>query len=74
MGRSGLRCSMCSVLCRRTTDAWAGVTSEEVEHAIREGVRFLKERQAPDGSWADADAGRSNRDDQPGRARAHDCR
>jgi hypothetical protein len=35
--------------------AWAGVTSEEVEHAIREGVRFLKERQGPDGSWTDAD-------------------
>ena len=33
----------------------AGVTSEEVERAIREGVRFLKERQRPDGSWADVD-------------------
>ena len=34
----------------------AGVTSEEVEQAIREGVRFLKERQRTDGSWTDADA------------------
>ncbi len=35
--------------------ACAGVTSEEVERAIREGVRFLKDRQGPDGSWTDAD-------------------
>ena len=31
------------------------MTSEEVERAIRNGVRFLKERQGPDGSWADVD-------------------
>jgi len=36
--------------------ASAGVTSEEVEHAIREGVRFLKERQTADGSWPEVDA------------------
>jgi hypothetical protein len=35
--------------------ARAGVTSEEVERAIRNGVRFLKGRQGPDGSWADVD-------------------
>src|SRR5271168_5172321 len=33
----------------------AGVTSEQVERAIREGVRFLKDRQRPDGSWPDMD-------------------
>ena len=36
--------------------AQAGVTSEEVEHAIRSGVKFLKERQRADGSWPDAAA------------------
>jgi Domain of unknown function (DUF4159) len=34
--------------------ARAGVTSEEVEQAIRHGVKFLKERQRADGSWPDA--------------------
>ena len=33
----------------------AGVTSEQVERAIRDGVRFLKDRQRPDGSWPDMD-------------------
>src|SRR5438876_5327405 len=31
--------------------AWGGVTSQEVERAIRDGVRFLKDQQRPDGSW-----------------------
>src|SRR5262249_13718806 len=35
--------------------ACAGVTSEEVERAIRQGVRFLIDRQRPDGSWPDMD-------------------
>ncbi len=35
--------------------AQAGVTSEQVENAIRQGVRFLKDQQQPDGSWTDAD-------------------
>ncbi len=35
--------------------AHGGVTSEEVEHAIRAGVRFLKDRQKVDGSWPEAD-------------------
>ena len=39
--------------CDRST-ARAGVTSEEVEQAIRQGIRFLKERQRGDGSWPDA--------------------
>ncbi len=39
--------------CGRAT-ARAGVTSEEVEQAIRSGVKFLKERQRADGSWPDA--------------------
>jgi uncharacterized protein DUF4159 len=34
----------------------AGVTREEVERAIRDGVRFLKQQQRDDGSWADAEA------------------
>jgi hypothetical protein len=35
--------------------AWAGVSSEQVERAIREGVRFLKDHQRADGSWAEVD-------------------
>ncbi len=31
------------------------ITSEDVERAIQEGVRSLKERQRPDGSWPEAD-------------------
>ncbi len=36
--------------------AGAGVTREEVERAIRDGVRYLKQQQRDDGSWADAEA------------------
>ncbi len=35
--------------------ARAAVTREEVEQAIKDGVRFLKSQQRADGSWADAD-------------------
>lgn len=35
--------------------ARAAVTRDEVEHAIREGVRFLKLEQRDDGSWSDVD-------------------
>jgi len=35
--------------------AHGGVTSEEVDHAIKAGVRFLKERQKIDGSWPEVD-------------------
>jgi hypothetical protein len=35
--------------------ARGAVTSAEVERAIRDGVRYLKERQRADGSWIDAD-------------------
>jgi hypothetical protein len=34
----------------------AAVTKEEVERAIREGVRFLKDQQRDDGSWNDVDS------------------
>ena len=44
------------LLCGDRRAALAGVTSEEVERAIRDGVRFLKERQGADGSWTDVDA------------------
>ena len=33
----------------------AGVTREEVERAIRDGVRFLKSQQRDDGSWPDVE-------------------
>src|SRR5258708_26400991 len=35
--------------------ARGGVTREEVERAIREGVRFLKSQQRGDGSWSEVD-------------------
>ena len=45
------------------TTSRAGVTREEVERAIRDGVRYLKEQQRADGSWPDveADANRARR-------------
>ena len=39
-----------------SVSARGGVTSEQVERAIREGVRFLKSQQRDDGSWPDAEA------------------
>ncbi len=36
--------------------AHAGVTSEQVERAIKDGTRFLKRHQNGDGSWTEADA------------------
>jgi len=35
--------------------ARADVTSEKVERSIRDGVRYLKGKQGPDGSWGDVD-------------------
>ena len=35
--------------------AGAAVTREQVEQAIRDGVRFLKHQQRDDGSWTDVD-------------------
>ncbi|MHB1559549.1 MAG: DUF4159 domain-containing protein [Isosphaeraceae bacterium] len=45
-----------TILALGAAGARAGVTSEQVEHAIREGVRFLRSQQHPDGSWTDAEA------------------
>jgi hypothetical protein len=39
----------CAAVCR------AAVTREEVERAIREGVRYLKGAQREDGSWSDVE-------------------
>jgi hypothetical protein len=36
--------------------ARGGVTSEQVEKAIRDGVRYLKDKQQADGSWTEAEA------------------
>ena len=44
----------------------AGITSEEVERAIRDGVRFLKERQLADGSWPEVEGAGTLRHYQPG--------
>ena len=41
-------------LCRPSS-CTAAVTREEVERAIRDGVRFLKQEQRADGSWADVE-------------------
>ncbi len=38
-----------------TRPAGAAVTREQVENAIRNGVRYLKSQQRPDGSWFDRD-------------------
>ncbi len=35
--------------------ARGGVTSQEVERAIHDGVRFLKDQQRADGSWAEVE-------------------
>jgi Domain of unknown function (DUF4159)/Prenyltransferase and squalene oxidase repeat len=35
--------------------ARGGITSEQVERAIRDGIRFLKSHQRPDGSWPDVE-------------------
>ena len=38
-----------------TVSCPAAVTREEVERAIRDGVRYLKRQQRDDGSWADVE-------------------
>src|SRR5262249_51815649 len=42
---------------RDSTTAWGGVTSQEVEQSIRDGVLFLKHQQRPDGSWLEVEDG-----------------
>jgi hypothetical protein len=41
------------------SSAAAGVSREEVDRAIQEGVRYLKSKQRPDGSWQEVDARRA---------------
>ncbi len=43
------------VATRRRPAGAAGVTREEVERAIREGVSFLKRQQRADGGWPDVE-------------------
>ena len=53
---AGFSCGLLAwSLALAPVSAHGGVTREEVEKAIREGVRFLKEKQRDDGSWPDAD-------------------
>jgi hypothetical protein len=54
--RASLVLLLSVVVVLGTPCARAGVTSEQVERAIREGVRFLKDKQAADGSWTEAEA------------------
>ena len=50
---SGLRAAV--LLLLDPPPPGAAVTREEVEQAIRDGVRFLKQQQRADGSWPDVD-------------------
>ncbi len=52
-------CLIASLLASVTSVrvARGAVTREEVERAIHDGVKYLKERQRPDGSWTDVDNG-----------------
>src|SRR5262245_51975826 len=49
LGLAGLCLTMAPAPAR------AAVTREEVERAIREGVRYLKQHQRADGSWPEID-------------------
>jgi hypothetical protein len=53
--RAGVCCLIVAVVTAWSSPAGAGVTREEVERAIHDGVAFLKEKQRKDGSWTDAD-------------------
>ena len=52
-------------------EARGDVTSEEVEHAIRDGVRYLKESKRPT-ARGPTSTGRAHRDDESGHARSDD--
>jgi Domain of unknown function (DUF4159)/A-macroglobulin TED domain len=52
-------CSALIVAMVLASSAAAGVTREEVERAIQEGVRYLKKEQRDDGSWTEVDGRRA---------------
>jgi hypothetical protein len=55
VGRAWIPALMFIVALDAARPVTAGVTREEVERAIRDGVRFLKSQQRADGSWPDMD-------------------
>jgi Domain of unknown function (DUF4159)/Prenyltransferase and squalene oxidase repeat len=52
-GRTCIPALLCVVTLDAVRPVQAGVTREEVERAIRDGVRYLKSKQRDDGSWPD---------------------
>jgi Domain of unknown function (DUF4159) len=55
VGRACIAALVFAVAMDAARPSAAGVTREEVERAIREGVRFLKSQQRDDGSWPDVE-------------------
>jgi hypothetical protein len=54
-GRTGITALVFVFALDAARPAPAGVTREEVERAIRDGVRYLKSQQRDDGSWPDVE-------------------
>jgi Domain of unknown function (DUF4159)/A-macroglobulin TED domain len=54
-----VQCSALVGILGVATSGDAGVTPQEVERAIQDGVRFLRSAQKNDGSWAEVDGRRS---------------
>jgi Domain of unknown function (DUF4159) len=52
-GRTCIPALMCLVTLDAVRPVEAGVTRDEVERAIRDGVHYLKSKQRDDGSWPD---------------------
>ena len=53
--KHGVICTCVFGMAAVAPRAQAAVTAQEVERAIKDGVRYLKTAQRGDGSWADAD-------------------